>query len=297
MHMPDKIIGFRDSEMQAIALAHALGIEHQIVESHTFPDGESQIRIECHSARPAVLRSLNQPNAKLIEVIFSASALRDQGATQITFICPYLPYMRQDIAFRPGEAVSQRIVGRLLTAHFDAFVSIDPHLHRTPNLSDVFCSKPSLCLTAAPAISTFIQDQGLDQDAVFVGPDIESSAIVSAVADPLDAHWLTAAKVRLGDHQVKIELPDGTSLNGKHVIIVDDVISSGGTITTLCHELGKAGAAHISVFATHALFNDDAMRAMTAAGVAQLMSCDSVKHPSNAISLTPIIAEGLQTWR
>lgn len=296
MWLPDKIYGFPDCENQSRALAQAIGANHEIVQTHKFPDGECCVRVSKGALRPAVFRSLYEPNEKLVEIIFASSALRDNGASEVALIAPYLAYMRQDVAFRPGEAISQKVIGEILSKYFDRFLSIDPHLHRTPTLDAVFRGKPSISGTAAAAIAEHIATHIEHSKTIIIGPDIESKPLVKAVADPLGASWLVAAKTRHGDRNVSIKLPDHSDLRGRHMVIVDDVISSGGTIVTLSGLLTKAGAASVSVYTTHALFGEDAHLAMRDAGAQTITSCDSIPHPTNAISLAKSLAESIKLW-
>ncbi len=100
--------------------------------SLTLPvDGAGQL-----PARAVLLRSLYQPNDKLVELLLAARAARGLGVRHLTLVAPYLAYMRQDIAFHPGEAVSQRIVGPFLASLFDAVVTVDRHLHRVATLPE-----------------------------------------------------------------------------------------------------------------------------------------------------------------
>jgi ribose-phosphate pyrophosphokinase len=295
--VPDKIFGFSDCAAQSAALASAASAAHEILDVHKFPDGESRVRVVEGANRAAIFRPLHHPNEKLVEIILASSALRDQGATEVALLAPYLPYMRQDIAFQPGEAVSQKVIGDLLAGHFDRFLSVDPHLHRTPTLSAVFQGKPSLCVTAASAIADHITTHADREGVIIVGPDIESEPLARAVASPLKAPWLVAAKTRHGDRDVDINLPNQMELRGRPAIIVDDVISSGATIVGLAQLLSNASVSSIDVYTTHALFGDQAHQSMKAAGTRTVISCDSIPHPTNAISLANALAEGLKTWR
>ena len=124
------LFSFAECAAQGERLAEACGIAVHPVEVRRFPDGESLVRV-CGQARTAlVLRSLDDPNAKLVELLLTAASLRDGGADRVILIAPYLAYMRQDMAFHPGEAVSQQVIGRLLAATFDGVATVDPHLHR-----------------------------------------------------------------------------------------------------------------------------------------------------------------------
>ncbi len=295
--VPDVIFGFGDSAVQARALAAAVGATYGEVDVHTFPDGESRVQVLEISApslhRVLLYRSLHHPNAKILEILLAASALRDAGAAEIGLVAPYLPYMRQDMAFHVGEAVSQKVVGQVLAAAFDRFIAVDPHLHRTHNLGDVFGGKPALALTGAHVMATHI-GQSFVPGALIVGPDQESAPLVRNVAARLGVEWFVATKQRLGDRLVQIALPAGVSVHGRAVVIVDDVISSGRTVVDLVEKLTAGGAGTIGVCATHALFDDGAAAAMKTAGVMSIASCDGVPHASNRISLVQVIADGLR---
>ena len=125
------LLGFSDYESQGRRLADALGMPFALVAIHRFPDGESKVTLPSPLPERVVLcRSLDAPNDKLIELMLCAETARAMGAKRVALVAPYLCYMRQDIAFHPGEAVSQKIVGKFLAGLFDAVITVDPHLHR-----------------------------------------------------------------------------------------------------------------------------------------------------------------------
>jgi ribose-phosphate pyrophosphokinase len=289
---PERLLTFDDGADAALRLADRLGIPCDRIEVHTFPDDERRVRVPPGGRHAAIYRPLDRPNAKLVELLLAASALRDGGVTELCLIAPYLPYMRQDIAFRPGEAVSQAVVGGLLAGAFDRFVAVDPHLHRTPDLSSVFRGKPALTLAAAPALAHTIDDM-----AVVIGPDEESEVLVRAIAAPGHRTWMVARKERRGDRDVRMTLPDEPSLAGRRVAIVDDMITSGTTIMTLAELARQRGAMSIDVYVTHALYDEEVARAFVGAGIGRAVSCDGIPHPSNGISLAETIAMGLKQWQ
>ena len=112
---PGLVLAFDDERDTAQALAGALGVSVALIERHRFPDGESKLRLPPRLPEQLVLlRGLHQPNEKLVELLIALPAARDLGARQILLVSPYLAYMRQDMAFTPGEAVSQRHIAALL---------------------------------------------------------------------------------------------------------------------------------------------------------------------------------------
>ena len=150
---PGLLLAFDDERAQAEALATALGVPMAPVVRHCFPDGETKLRLPPElPAELLLLRGLHHPNQKLVELLITAPAARALGARRIVLVSPYLAYMRQDIAFTPGEVVSQRHLGRWLALWFDAVVTVDPHLHRVATLDEVLPGRRGVALTAAPLL-------------------------------------------------------------------------------------------------------------------------------------------------
>lgn len=290
---PDAIVCFADDRAAAARLAARLDVPCAELDCHTFPDGETRVRADLRYRRPAVYRSLDRPNGKIMPLLLAAAALRDQGASQIVLIAPYLAYMRQDRAFLPGEAVSQCVLGDTLAAYFDALVSVDPHLHRTPRLSDMFHGKPARALSAAPAFLAYLRGGHLPSDTLILGPDEESGPLVDRLAGPLGLQGAAARKVRHADRRVEILIPTSIEVDGRPVVIIDDVISSGVTIEVLADELLVRGAGPVDVCATHALCDDATLQRLGAHGIRRLISTDTVAHPTNRIAIADVIAASL----
>jgi len=154
------LIGFPDYREQAQRLANAAGIPYTDALIHYFPDGETRLRLPESLPEHVVLcRSLHHPNSKLVELVLAAATARDLGAKHITLVAPYLCYMRQDMAFQPGEAVSQRIVGTLLSQWIDALITVDSHLHRVHQLKDAVPVNPAINLAATSIMSDFLRNR------------------------------------------------------------------------------------------------------------------------------------------
>lgn len=287
------VYGFPESATQAQDLAQALGIPCHIAELHRFPDGESLVRLPQPMERVIVHRSLDHPNDKLVELTLAASVLRRQGATDLCLVAPYMAYMRQDIVFKPGEPVSQRVIGDWLGRCFDRFVCVEPHLHRTPTLDAVFVGRPSIALSGAGPIVTRLRADSVAANTVIIGPDEESAPLVEAIAGPLGLTGIVGRKERRGDRDVTVVLPADTILTGRPVVIVDDVISSGETIFSCGRAARALGASSLRVFGVHALFPEGVAHRFVAEGFGAPLSCDGVPHPSNALPLAPLLADAV----
>lgn len=287
------VYGFPESADAARRLAQALEIPCHIAELHRFPDGESLVRLPEPVERAIVYRSLDRPNDKLVELTLAASVLRRQGATDLCLVAPYMAYMRQDAIFRPGEPVSQTVVGDWLGRCFDRFVCVEPHLHRTHTLDEVFVGRPSVALSGGAPIAEHLRANGVASGTVIVGPDEESAPLVEAVAGPLGLTGIVGRKERRGDRDVTVALPPDAPIHGRPVVIVDDVISSGETIFSCARAARVLGASRVQVYGVHALFGDIVAERFTAEGLGRPLSCDGVPHPSNALSLSGLLADAI----
>lgn len=286
---------FLENHGAAQQVGHLLDIPVYPVVVHKFPDGESRIRITPVTGDAIIYASLDHPDKKLIHLALAASALRENGATRLTLVAPYLCYMRQDKAFTAGEAISQQVIAAFLSSYFDKVLTVDPHLHRIQNLQSVFkgCMAHSYSATSSIA-EALLREAEPQKKYILVGPDDESKQWVNAIALKLDAPFILGEKVRTGDRDVSVRLPDAVKAAGISAIIIDDVVSSGATICQCARALKKAGAARIEVIAVHMLAKENDIATIKAAGVSQIRSTDSVLHPTNAISLAPVLAAALR---
>ncbi|MDO9139827.1 MAG: ribose-phosphate diphosphokinase [Methylobacter sp.] len=286
------ILAFPDYLPQAQRLAMRLDVPLAEVVLHHFPDGESLIRLPPSLPEHLIIcRSLNQPNDKLIELLLCATTARELGAKRLTLVTPYLSYMRQDIANQPGEAVSQRIVGKLLADLFDDVLTVDPHLHRISLLTQAIPIKNAISLTAANEIGLFLQQQF--SHALLLGPDSESEQWVSAIAGNIGFDYAIADKVRRGDTQVDMVLPD-KNFAGIPVVIIDDMASTGRTLAKAAGLLQAADCDNVYAVVTHALFCGDAYTHILNSGVKAVWSTDSIAHPSACIQLDTLLANAIK---
>jgi ribose-phosphate pyrophosphokinase len=289
------LLYFDDEAAPALRLAEASGCASACIEAHRFPDDELRLRLPVNAqgtlpAHLVIYRSLDRPNDKLIELMLVAREARQLGAKRLSLVAPYLAYMRQDIAFHPGEIVSQKVVGRFLADLFDAVITVDPHLHRIATLEEAIPIQHAVSLSGAPMLAQLIAQH--HPRPLLIGPDAESAQWIEAAANAYGFDHGVCTKERHGDKDVRITLPEVPCL-GRAVVLLDDVASSGRTLAGATRLLLAAGAASVDVAVTHALFAGDALDVIRASGVGRIWSTDCIAHESNAISMAPRLAKAL----
>lgn len=286
------LLHFEDEALMASRLAAKSGLTPVAIVRHRFPDGELKLKLPPQlPERVVLLRGLQQPNEKLVELLLVAPAARELGARHLTLVAPYLAYMRQDMAFTPGEVVSQRVIGGFLAGLFDAVITVDPHLHRVATLGEAIPIPDPVWISGAPALADWIARER--PGALLLGPDEEAGQWVSQAAARIGHDSAVCRKVRHGDRAVAVELPE-VDLRGRSVVILDDMASTGHTVAQAARLALAAGAASVDVAVTHALFAAGAEQTLHEAGVGAVWSTDCIPHASNVVSMAPPLAQALR---
>lgn len=280
------------NESVAEGLARALDAEVTQIETRRFPDGETYLRFSgaVEGCDVALVCTLDRPDGKFLQVVFAASTARQLGARRVGLVCPYLAYMRQDKRFRPGEAVTSEVFARLLSAEIAWLVTVDPHLHRHGALSEIY-SVPTLAVQAAPRLAQWIR--GEVEKPLIIGPDSESKQWVSAVAESAGAPHIVLRKVRRGDREVEVSVPEAERWRDRTAVLVDDIVSTGRTMVAAVEHLTAAGMAPPVCLAIHAVCAEGSAEALRAAGAARLVTTNTIRHESNRIDLTPEVASAV----
>lgn len=260
----------------------------------SFPDGDLYLKyntavkgktvVIVHSFQP-------HPNDSFLRVVFAAETAQDLGAKKVILVVPYLAYIRQDKRFHPGEAVSSKIVGKHLSRCVDKVISVDPHLHRYRSLKEMF-SVPGEALTANDFMVKYLRRHF--PGAVLVGPDWESSQWAGKIARIIGTESTIFEKTRYHSRKVRVKMVKPISLEGKLVVIVDDIISTGYTIIEAAKEAYRHGAREVVAIAVHGVFAEQAWPKLRKAGVKQIITANTIEHPTNKIDITPLLVEELR---
>jgi ribose-phosphate pyrophosphokinase len=287
------IIALPGNETLARALSDKTSIPIGQCEFRRFPDSEVYVRIlgEVNGRIVYLVCTLHHPDEQLLALYFLATAAKKAGAARIVLIAPYLSYMRQDKVFQPGEVVTSALFASLLSSFIDELVTIDPHLHRYLSLSEIYsvpCQVKHSMELVARWIATNVQKP------LIIGPDSEGRQWVADLAGKLDAPFLVSEKKRHGDRQVEIELPDIEKYAGCHPVLLDDIVSTGKTMMETVRHLAVRGLRAPVCIAVHAVFAPGAYEELTRSGAGQVVSCNTIPHPSNSIDISGLLAGALQ---
>ncbi|MGE0562752.1 MAG: ribose-phosphate pyrophosphokinase [Flavobacteriales bacterium] len=272
-------------------LAGQLGAEMGEAVIRQFPDGETYVRIQSDvkAKRVVLICTLHQPDDKLLPLYFLSKTAKDLGAHCTCLIAPYLAYMRQDKRFHPGEGITSSYFGTLISQFAETLVTVDPHLHRRSSLSEVY-NIPNKVVHAANHISGWIKENITNP--VLVGPDSESEQWVSEVAENAGAPFIVLEKIRHGDKDVEVSVPQVENYKGYTPVLVDDIISTARTMIETVGHLKRAGMLPPVCIGVHAVFAGQAYQELKEAGTANIVTCNTIPHESNGIDITDLLAQG-----
>lgn len=270
--------------------SHA-GIETGELEVRRFPDGESYVRIRSPVAGRDifVLCSLAVPDPQFLPLAYTARLARELGAAHVFLVAPYLAYLRQDRRFAAGEAVTSHLFSGFVEGLFDGLICVDPHLHRLADLGALYAI-PTRVVHAASVIGAWIR-ANVERPLV-VGPDEESRQWAAEIGRLAGAPFVTFGKERHGDRDVTLSVPALDRWRGRQPVLVDDIISSGATAESAALALARAGFAPPDLIAVHGLFVDDSFHRL-APLTRQILTTDSIAHPTNGLSVAPLVAAAM----
>ncbi|HEI9703182.1 TPA: ribose-phosphate pyrophosphokinase, partial [Legionella pneumophila] len=266
-----------DSSEIAGQLQKTLQVEVGKVTFHRFPDTEWYLKIdsEVKSRSIMVVDSLNQPDEKILPLLFFAKTAKELGAKKIGLIAPYLSYLRQDKRFHEGEGITSRYFADILSTSFDWLMTIDPHLHRYHSLDEIY-SIPTFVLHATSMIATWIKHHV--PKPILIGPDMESEQWVADIAEKGRFPYAILEKIRHGDKEVTISVPYIPELESSTLVLVDDIISTARTMVETVKHLQQAGSKSIVCIGVHALFAEDAYSLLSAMKGVQVITCNTIHH-------------------
>src|SRR3989344_1485101 len=281
------------SDQLARSLAKKLKAAYSKIIINHFPDGDIYLRYNCKVKDKTVvlINSFQpEPNGALYAAVFAAETAQDLGAKKVILVAPYLGFMRQDKRFKDGEAVSSRIMAKLLDSCIDKIITFDAHLHRYKSLTDLF-EIPAVNLTANSLIADYIKKKV--SQPLLMGPDWESSQWARRIAGQIGAESAVLEKTRHSYRKVTVKLREKITFKNKNVVIVDDIISTGSTMVEAAKTATRLGAKSVMAIAVHGVFAEGAYKKLKKAA-SKIVTTNTIRHNSNKIDITALLVNELK---
>jgi ribose-phosphate pyrophosphokinase len=262
-----------------------------IPELKVFADGESKVRFPAAGGLCLVVQSTYPPvDTHLMQAMMMARKCKDDGAATVCAVIPYLAYARQDRPFLEGEFATISLVAKLLeAAGVSAVITVD--MHSRTGMSQ-FAPIVIDNVSSIPLLADYAGGMQL-RDPIAVSPDAGGAERVKEFASLLKCEMLVLSKTRnRSTGQVTIQDPD-RDFGGRDVLLVDDMISSGGSIAAAAQVLRGKGAGRIYAMCAHALLIGDASKNLAKAGVDDIISTNSIPNQHAKVDLSRPIAKAV----
>jgi ribose-phosphate pyrophosphokinase len=282
------------SEDLGRSVADKLGLPLLGAEFRIFPDGESKFTLSDKVSGKNVLlvQSTHHPaDQHLFQLLLASHQLSEEGA-KVTAVVPYLAYARQDKQFLPGEGVTLGFVAHLMrSAGVRRVVTVD--IHSAEGLA--LFSFPINSVSAIPSLAEYVKEQVAPRDPVVIAPDFGGSKRTEAFAALYGAPFLRLAKTR---DRVSGEVTVAGSrleVEGKDVLIIDDIISTGGTVRAAAETVMNQGAKRAIAVCVHGLFVGSAIDILEKASVKTIICTNTVPGVFSQVDVSEAIASHLRT--
>ncbi len=249
-----------------------------------FPDDEFYVRIlDDVKGEDVLLVQTTYPDTKIVELFLMQDAVYDAGANKIIVAIPYFGYSRQDKKFEKGEPISARAIAEHISLHSDYIITVDPHKE---HLLDFF-NVPAYSCSAVSEIAQYLKEKNVD---FVLAPDKGAKKRAQQAAKIIGCEYDYMEKTRIDGTTIKIK-PKNLDAKNKNVAIIDDIISTGGTMAKSIRELKKQGAKKVSVACTHGLFVGGAKEKLISAGCDEIISTDTIEDEFSKVKAASCIAE------
>ncbi len=251
--------------------------------SKRFPDDELYIRIlDNISNKDVVIVQTTYPDPNIIELFLLQNAVKEAGARKITVVIPYIGYGRQDKKFETGEPISAKAIAELISLQADKVITVDPHKQ---HILDFF-TIPAFSCSAVPELAKYLCKKEVD---LVLAPDKGALERAKQASKIIDCDFDYMEKTRIDGTTIEIK-PKNLEAQNKNVAIIDDIISTGGTMEKSIQELKKQGAKNIFVACTHGLFAGEAIKKIISAGCNEIISTDTIKSDFSKVKIAPCIS-------
>jgi ribose-phosphate pyrophosphokinase len=296
-----KVFTGRANEPLAAKICSYLEIELGRGRTELFPDGELIVKVEedVRGRDCFIIQPTSHPtNAHIMELFIWIDTLRRASAGRVTAVIPYFGYARQDRKDEGRTPITAKLVANLIErAGADRVVSVDLHAAQVQGFFDI----PVDHLSASPVISRWFKSLKLS-NRVFVSPDVGNVKRAQVYANMLGGEICIIDKRRKSGFQTEAAHIIG-DVEGKNVLIVDDMITTAGTMTEACRVLRDHGALEIYISATHAVFAPPAIERLSNCNYTKLAvtdtilvgnRCDAIRDRLEVLSVADLLGEAIR---
>lgn len=278
------IISGTASKSVAEDLSNKLKAPLAKIISKRFPDNEMYIRIlDDIAGQDVVIVQTTYPDPNIIELFLLQNAVEEAKAKSITVVIPYFGYARQDTKFKDGEPISAKALANLISLSADKVITVDPHKE---HILDFFSTSAVSC-SAVPELAKYLKEKNVD---MVLAPDKGALERAKQASKIIGCSFDYMEKTRIDGTTIEIK-PKSLDAQNKNVAIIDDIISTGGTMTKSIKELKKHGAKNVFVSCTHGLFAREAIKKLTSAGCDEIISTDTIISNYSKVKVSPCIAK------
>lgn len=281
-----KIVPLSNSEGLASKVSEKLGIPLERITRRRFADGELYVKLE-ESIEDAIIIGNTYPDSSIIELILTEDAINNAGGKRKILVVPYYGYARQDAMFQQYEAISARALASIYKSLFEKIFVVN--IHSPEGLA--FLGEKGKEIRSEVEIGKQIK---LDGNDIVISPDDGFSQEAGIIAQVAGISSSALNKKRVSDTKVIIEFPEDLDVNGKRVALVDDLISTGGTILEASKLLKSKGATRVNVYCIHGLFISGTSK--YSGYVDKIVTTDTVEGPFSSITVSGLIAQELKEY-
>lgn len=281
-----KVISTSNSEGLSVKISGLLDIPLARINRRRFADGELYVRVEEQLDESIIIGSTH-PDGGIMEILLAHDAAKNAGAKRQILVIPYFGYSRQDSMFKQYEAVSADVLSDIFKRRFEKVFVVNMH---SPE-GMAFLGEKGEEIRAEPAIGPVVKEDGND---IVVSPDDGFGDEAKNIGDVAGLESLYLNKERVSDIRVKVSVPEGVDLTGKKVALVDDLISTGGTILESSKVMKEMGVKHVNVYCVHGLFVSGTSK--YAGFVDSISTTDTIEGPFSRITVSGLIAKKIREY-
>ncbi|WP_280535832.1 ribose-phosphate diphosphokinase [Halopenitus sp. POP-27] len=281
------IVPTSGTQTLAAALAEETGSPLATPTFERFADGERLAAIPEFTGETATVVASTVADGDWIELLQLQDAVREAGASEVTTVIPYLGYARQDQSFKPGQPVSARAMARAVSTGTDRVVLVNPHETAVRE----FFSVPVAIVDAAATLAEPLPDL---RDPLFLSPDAGAIGIAETVRDAYGSGATDYFEKHRDREDGSVEItPSDASVADRDVVVVDDIIATGSTMSKSVAVLQERGADRVVAACVHPVLASNAVSKLRAAGVERILGTDTVERACSDVSVAPAIAARL----